>query len=135
MYSWFIYMRLLDLRLIMCICLFDGYVSLSCYIAQNVCSYLCLCLWIFMHAFSLGCMFSFSYLWYGFMYWKWHFYDIAHVILILTPCDDRRRWWCDTRDKEDERCDLEEKKGWVQLIDKSMKDERRDLSMQDAWLR
>ena len=41
----------------------------------------------------------------------------------------RKEEWFGMRDKEDERYDLEEKKGWVQLIDKSMKDERRALSI------
>ena len=41
----------------------------------------------------------------------------------------RKEEWFGMRDKEDERYNLEEKKGWVQLIDKSMKDERGALSI------
>ena len=41
----------------------------------------------------------------------------------------RKEEWFGTRDKEDEIYDSEEKKGQVQLIDKSMKDERRDLTI------
>ena len=60
-------------------------------------------------------------------------YDMTHVVLVLTSCDDRRRRWFGMRDKEDERYDLEEKKdecSW--LIGPS--EEEDSLLMQDAWI-
>ena len=47
----------------------------------------------------------------------------------IFPFDEKKEEWFGTRDKEDKRYNLEEKKGWVQLIGKSMKDERRALSI------
>ena len=55
---------------------------------------------------------------------KFHIKDIKgyiDVIIRLPLLMTRKEEWFDMRDKEDERYDLEEKKGWVQFIDKSMK--------------
>ena len=51
------------------------------------------------------------------------------VMIRLPLLMTRKEEWFSTRGKEDERYDLEEKKGQVQLIEKSMKDERRALSI------